>query len=81
MSFASGDRYVGQFQRGIFNGQGTYTWKSGSHYDGTWVMGKKHGKGRLTMTDGSGWEGEFENDDEGPNGQRFKSPTRTASNR
>lgn len=81
MNFASGDRYSGQLHKGIFNGQGTYTWKSGSHYDGAWVMGKKQGKGRLTMTDGSGWEGEFENDDEGPNGQRFKAATRTASSR
>lgn len=81
MVFASGDRYAGQFHRGIFNGQGTYTWKSGSQYSGAWLMGKKQGKGRLTMTDGSGWEGEFENDAEGPNGQRFKPPTKTASSR
>jgi hypothetical protein len=60
--FVSGDRYTGEFSRGLFHGQGTYAWKNGNRYEGAWVLGKKHGLGRFFWASGEGWEGEFRDD-------------------
>lgn len=38
-SFSSGDRYEGEWRRGLPDGQGRYQWKNGNHYMGQWRNG------------------------------------------
>ena len=41
--------YDGEFQRGTFNGTGTFTCLDGRQYTGSWMNGKPHGRGRWVM--------------------------------
>jgi hypothetical protein len=43
--FPTGDRYTGDFARGVFHGQGRFAWKNGNRYEGAWRLGRKHGQG------------------------------------
>ena len=47
-AYSNGDKYVGEWQSGIRNGQGTYTNADGKKYVGEWKNGKQHGMGTLT---------------------------------
>ena len=58
-TFASGDKYVGEFRGGLPNGQGTYTWSNGDKYVGEYRNGKRNGQGTYTHTDGNKYVGEF----------------------
>jgi len=52
MGIAQGiDHYRGQFNKGLPNGQGIYTWSDGSYYDGQWKAGMKEGKGKMIFAD------------------------------
>ncbi len=57
LTFASGDKYVGEFRDGNFNGQGTYTTADGSKYVGEYRDGKWNGQGTFTFADGRVQEG------------------------
>ena len=70
----TGDRYTGDFARGVFHGQGRFAWKNGNRYEGAWRLGRKHGQGRLTWAGGDGWEGEFRDDQQTDNGKSFDAP-------
>ena len=72
--FPTGDRYTGDFARGVFHGQGRFAWKNGNRYEGAWRLGRKHGQGRLTWAGGDGWEGEFRDDQQTDNGKSFDAP-------
>jgi hypothetical protein len=61
ITFANGNKYVGEFKDGKENGQGTHTFPSGDKYVGEYKDDKKHGKG--TMTSGSKYVGELKNGD------------------
>ena len=39
-TFASGEKYVGEFKDGKKHGQGTYTYADGEKYSGYWMNGK-----------------------------------------
>lgn len=54
-----GSVYRGYFANGLFNGQGTRTWKDGHRYEGEYKDGLPHGKGVETMSDGTRYEGGF----------------------
>ena len=41
----AGDKYVGQWKNGKYNGQGTYTSKK-NKLEGEWKDGKMHGQGK-----------------------------------
>lgn len=59
----SGRGYSGQFEDGMFHGQGTYTWPNGTKYVGELKDGLRNGQG--TMTNRSGLKfyiGEFKDD-------------------
>lgn len=43
------DTYEGSFNKGLPDGEGTYTWANGSTYIGEWIAGKRHGKGVYTL--------------------------------
>ena len=61
-TFASGDKYVGEFRDGTPNGQGTYTHaKSGNKYVGEQKDGNRHGWGTYTFANGGKYVGEYKN--------------------
>lgn len=43
------DRYEGQFNKGVPNGKGVYSWANGPIYEGQWVNGAKDGKGKMVF--------------------------------
>ena len=68
-TFASGDKYVGEWKDGKYSGQGTYTFGhssewAGDKYVGEYKNGKRHGQGTFTYAGGDGekYVGEFKND-------------------
>src|SRR4051794_18154253 len=70
-TFPNGEKYVGEFRDGKFNGQGTYTFPNGDKYAGEYKDGKSNGQGTYTFRDGKKYVGEYK--DGKPNGQE---PTR-----
>ena len=62
-TWASGDKYVGEYKDGKEHGQGTYTWASGHKYVGEYKDGKRNGQGTFTATDGSIYKGIWEKDE------------------
>jgi hypothetical protein len=45
------DKYYGQFNDGLPEGKGTYTWADGTYYEGQWKNGLKDGKGKMVYKD------------------------------
>jgi hypothetical protein len=62
VTFDGGNKYVGEWKDGKFNGQGTYNWVSGEQYVGEFKGGRRHGQGNATYADGNKYIGEFKND-------------------
>jgi hypothetical protein len=58
-TFASGDKYVGEFRDDAFHGQGTYAFASGDKYVGEHNDGKPNGQGTYTFASGSKYVGEL----------------------
>ena len=58
-TFASGDKYVGEFRDDAFHGQGTYAFASGDKYVGEFRDGKPNGQGTYTYANGRRDVGEF----------------------
>ncbi len=42
------DYYIGNFKKGLPNGEGTYKWATGEIYIGEWGKGLRHGNGKYT---------------------------------
>ena len=61
-TFASGNKYVGEFKDGKSHGQGTYTLASGARHVGEFRDGKLNGQGVYTMPGDSKYVGEFKNE-------------------
>jgi hypothetical protein len=61
-----GDKYVGEFKDGTYNGQGTATFANGNKYVGEFKDGKKNGQGTFIFAQGHGYTGEWLNNK--PNG-------------
>jgi hypothetical protein len=62
--FPTGNKYVGEYNHGKRNGQGTYTYGSnsewaGDKYVGEWKDDKQHGQGTYTFADGGKLVGEW----------------------
>ena len=62
ITFANGNKYVGEFKDGKENGQGAYTFPSGEKYVGEFKDDKKHGKGTYLFLDGDKYVGGFKDD-------------------
>ena len=50
--YSSGDKYSGCVEKGLRNGQGTYTWATGESYQGNWENDVMSGKGKFTFANG-----------------------------
>ena len=61
ITYANGDKYVGEFRDDKYNGQGTYTYANGDKYVGEWRDGLPNGQGTYTSADGRVKEGIWEN--------------------
>ena len=59
LTFANGEKYVGEYKDGKNNGQGTYTYPDGRKYVGEWKDSKKNGQGTFTFLDGRKYVGEW----------------------
>jgi hypothetical protein len=64
---ATGERYVGGYERGLWNGHGISFYTDGSKYDGEYKDGLYHGQGTYTFADGENYVGEWK--DGGNHGQ------------
>ncbi len=64
----NGDKYVGEFKNGTYDGQGTYTFSpnsewQGSKYVGEFKNGKYDGQGTFTYSDGDKYLGEYKDNE------------------
>jgi len=57
----TGEKYVGQFARDHFHGQGHRIWEDSSEYKGQWAHGQKHGQGGFSSADNLKYLGQWEN--------------------
>ena len=55
----AGDKYIGEFKKGKFHGQGTYMNVNGDKYIGEFIKGKFYGQGTYFFVDGIKYIGEF----------------------
>ena len=53
------DRYVGNWNRGEKNGEGTYFFPNGDMYIGKWSNGKQHGEGTYLFSNKDKYEGKW----------------------
>jgi len=58
-TFASGNKYAGQWKRGFPNGQGTGTYVSGNKHIGKYKDGYRNGQGTYTYVSGSKYVGQW----------------------
>jgi hypothetical protein len=61
LTFANGDRFVGDFTNGEANGRGALTWRNGDSYTGYVAHGKPNGDGIQTLKNGVQIIGTFAN--------------------
>jgi uncharacterized caspase-like protein len=51
-------RYDGEFNEGLKEGEGTYTWENGDKYAGHFTTDRPDGSGKYTFSNGDSYEGE-----------------------
>ncbi len=61
LSYANGDKYVGEIDGLCRDGEGTLTCKNGDIYTGSWKNDKPHGNGTYTYAVGDTYRGEIKN--------------------
>jgi len=57
--YSNGDRYKGEFENDLEDGQGKKEYSNGDKYVGGWKEGKMHGQGTLKESNGIISKGEF----------------------
>ena len=62
LTYASGNKYVGEFKDDKRNGQGTFTFADGEKYVGEFKDDKRNGQGTYTYADGEKYVGELKDD-------------------
>jgi hypothetical protein len=78
-TFRSGNKYVGEFKFGKFNGQGAITYVSGVNYVGEFKDDKRNGQGTYTFANGSKYVGEWEDGKSNGLGIEYKADGTVAS--
>lgn len=66
--YPNGDIYVGEWKKGMPEGEGVMTYANGDIYDGSWSMGKRNGNGIFTSPDGTKFSGTWSDDIRNGNG-------------
>ena len=61
-TYRNGNKYVGEFRDGKYNGQGILTFANGHKYVGAFKNGKYNGQGTYTFADGTKYVGEYKDD-------------------
>ena len=60
MTWPNGDRYDGEWKKGVMDGEGTYTYAAaGYSYTGQWVKGNIKGHGTFRFNNGNVMEGDW----------------------
>ena len=59
LTFPHGEKYVGEFKEGKYNGLGTETIPNGSKYEGEWKDGEFNGQGKYTFSNGESFVGSW----------------------
>jgi hypothetical protein len=59
LSVNEGDRYVGNFDKGLRSGEGKYEWQCGDTYEGLWCDDERNGFGILKCKSGNIYKGEW----------------------
>jgi hypothetical protein len=59
ITYADGDKYVGEYKDNKRNGQGAYTFASGDKYVGEYKDDKRNGQGAYTFASGDKYVGEY----------------------
>ena len=62
LTFADGNKYVGEYKDNKEHGQGTYIFADGAKYVGEWKDNKRHGQGTKTLANGAKYVGEYKDD-------------------
>ena len=62
VTHANGERYVGEFKDGKYNGQGTLTTANVGVYVGEWKDDRRNGQGTYTFVSGNKYVSEFKDD-------------------
>lgn len=58
--FENGDKYKGQWRKGLPEGYGVYQFANGDIYKGSWEAGAMEGRGTYTYANGDKYIGEWE---------------------
>ena len=61
ITYANGDKYVGEYKDGKYHGKGTYTYRDGKKYVGEFKDDTFHGQGTATYANGERLVGYFMN--------------------
>jgi hypothetical protein len=61
-TYASGNKFVGQYKDYKRNGQGTFIWANGDKYVGEYKDNQKYGRGTFSWASGAKYVGEFKDD-------------------
>ena len=57
--FRDGDKYEGDWKKGLKHGQGIFIWANGNKYEGDWRFNHFEGTGTFTHSNGSKYNGEW----------------------
>merc|ERR1711871_1635442 len=60
-TWASGDRYEGQWRNGCPHGEGLFIGANGDRHEGQYFDGKRHGYGTFFWNDGDTYAGQWNN--------------------
>ena len=74
MTYANGQKYVGQWKDGMYYGQGTYTYASGAKYVGQWKDDQRSGQGTMIYANGEKYVGQWRNDQPNGKGTMYYAP-------
>jgi len=70
-TYASGNKYVGEYKNGKFNGRGTETFAIGNKYVGEYKDGNRNGQFTVTYPSGYKYVGEYKDDKKNGRGITF----------
>lgn len=69
IEFGNGDVYFGSWKKDLFDGKGTYIFKSQERYQGNLVEGSRQGEGEFFYSNGNKYSGSWRNNEK--NGRGF----------